>query len=107
VPFGRHKTLTLRHIAELCACRKNGVPISLLESPHTWPEEETTLLSLPPASVPVLEVVPRVPLPEALDPVAPEGLYGLLTLADGIELGMRCVIVREEGGSDRRRFRKR
>jgi Helix-turn-helix domain of resolvase len=159
VPFGRHKTLTPRHISELCARRKDGVPISWvvhdyriskatvyrylgqteqqpvttdatqgircsmkgqkrhmqhsrragndsmdqreyirrsnwhgsfyelamefhptgndarllaalqalwsdsavhgpLESPHTWPEEETTLLSMPPASVPVLEIVP-------------------------------------------------
>jgi DNA invertase Pin-like site-specific DNA recombinase len=30
VPFGRHKTLTPQHIAELCARRKAGVPISRL-----------------------------------------------------------------------------
>ena len=30
VPFGRHKTLTPPHIAELCARRKEGVPISRL-----------------------------------------------------------------------------
>ena len=30
VPFGRHKTLTAQHIAELCARRKDGVPISRL-----------------------------------------------------------------------------
>jgi DNA invertase Pin-like site-specific DNA recombinase len=30
IPFGRHKTLTPQHIAELCARRKDGVPISRL-----------------------------------------------------------------------------
>ena len=71
-----------------------------LASPYSWPEEQTTLLSVPPASVSALGAVPRVQLPEALDPVGPGGLYGLLRLADGTELGITCAIVREEGGSD-------
>ena len=71
-----------------------------LASPYSWPEEHTTLLSIPSASVPAREAVPQVQLPEALDPVGPESLYGLLRLADGTELGIKCVIVREEAGSD-------
>ncbi len=55
---------------------------------------------MPPVSVPVLEAVPQVRLPVALDPTGPESLYGLLRLADGTELGITCVFVREEGGSD-------
>ena len=45
-------------------------------------------LPVPPPAVPVLEGMPRVPLPAALDPVGPESLHGLLRLADDIELGI-------------------
>jgi len=60
-----------RLLAALLALWSGPAVHGPLESPYSWPEEETTLLSMPPASVPVLEAVPRVPLPEALDPVGP------------------------------------
>ena len=71
-----------------------------LESPYTWPEQETTLLSIPAVPMPVLEAVAQVGLPQTLDPEGPEHLYGLLTPAGRPAIGIVCVMVREQGGSD-------
>ncbi len=71
-----------------------------LESPYYYAEAEPTLLSPPLPHEPAQRAVPPVPLPDALDPVGPNNLYGLLTIPGRPQIGIKCVTVREEYGSD-------
>jgi hypothetical protein len=89
-----------RLLAALHALWSDSSLFGPLESPYYYAEVEATLLSppLPPESA--QRAVPSVPIPDALDPVGPNNLYGLLMIPGRPQIAIICGMVREEYGSD-------